>query len=117
MIKWAEDYIRKRDELRERGACDEEADTIAFHSLGLPRWHPDNPIFYADIYAEYKIAHELSYRTEKKEALLRKAKVLHWFAEFSEGVMGGVPEPSPLVVNALVDAIEQWLREPTRTAL
>lgn len=116
MIKWA-DYTRKRDDLRERGARDarEGKDAIAFsafHDLGLPRcWHPKNPTLYADLCTEY----ELAYHAEKAN-LLRKAKALRWFAEFSEGVMGWVPEPSPLVVNAFVDAIEQWLKEPTRTA-
>lgn len=106
MIKWAEDYIRKRDDLRERGVRDarEGKDATAFHDLGLPRWYPNDPTFCTDLYTEY----ELAYHPEKAD-LLRKAKALHWFAEFSEGVMGCVPEPSPLVVNALIDAIEQWL--------
>jgi hypothetical protein len=113
MIKWADDYIRKRDDLRERGARDarEGKDATAFHDLGLPRWYPNDPTFYTDLYTEY----ELAYYAEKAD-LLRKAKALHWFAEFSEGVMGWVPEPSPLVVNALIDAIERWLKEPNRTA-
>lgn len=112
MNKWWADYSRKRDDLRERGVRDarEGKDVTAFRDafrvLGIPRWRLNDPTtIYADLYTEY----ELAYYAEK-DALVRKAKVLHWFAEFSEGVMGWVPEPSPLVVNALIDAIDQWLK-------
>lgn len=103
MIKWAEG---------ERGAREaRELRDVTNFRLGLRRRYPNHPAFYTDLHTEYEPAYH-----EEKAALLRKAKALHWFAEFSEGVMGWVPKPSPLVVNALIDAIEQWLKEPTRTA-
>lgn len=70
------------------------------NDLPLPLWHP-NPTFRIDLYTEYE-----------KADLLRNTKALHWFAEFCEGVTGCVPKPSPSVVNALIDAIEQWFKEP-----
>lgn len=93
------DYIRKRDNLREQGVRDanEGKDATAFYDLGLPVWvNPNDPIAY--------------HYHAKKADLLRSALALRWFAEFSEGVMGCVPKPSPSVVNALIDAIEEWLQ-------
>lgn len=91
MNKWVEYYLHKQDDPRERrGRKDATVTDTAYRELVLHRWLPNHPT-------------------------LRKAQAIQWFAEFSEGVMGRVPEPSHLVVNALIDAIEQWLRETTAT--